>query len=209
MLSILTGEKSSHEACKITGTPPSKNKTEPKTLSFVQSKIEISKYGYKTPMEKPFELSEKLEVSPTRFTPTPELDAWFLDDEDHFHCLGLIQNLYKFPVKRSINWLNNIFLQLRKFVNENNLVRVKVLTNMWLNDGNQHSFPVITLEDIHILSAKARLEKDFEFEELNKKYDGKKDKDIFSALNCEVSDLLSSPDRKSIVTSLKRALQQI
>ena len=143
-------------------------------------------------------------MSPTRFTPTPELDAWFLDDDDQFHCLGLIQNLHEFPVKRSVEWLNNNFLQFRKFVNDNNLIYVKVLTDMWLSDGNQHSFPVKTPEDNHIPSAKARLEKDFEFEELNKKYDSRKEKDIFSALNCKVTDLLSSPDRKSIVTSLKR-----
>ena len=112
--------------------------------------------------------------------------------------------MHEFPVERSVKWLNNIFLQFRKFVNDNNLIRVKVLTNLWLSDGNQHSFPIKTPEDNHIPSAKARLDKDFEFEELNKKYESKEEKDIFSALNCKVTDLLSSPDRKSIVTSLKR-----
>ena len=48
------------------------------------------------------------------------------------------------------------------------------------------------------------MEKDFEYEEINKKYDAWKDKDIFSSVNCKVTDLLSSPDRKSILTSLKR-----
>ena len=85
VLSALTGEKSSHKACKITATP---NKTRPKTSLLIPSKIEISKYGYKTPTKKPFELPENLVVSPTRFTPTPELDAWFLDDEDHFPLSG-------------------------------------------------------------------------------------------------------------------------
>ena len=70
-------------------------------MSFVLKKIEIAKYGYETPMKEPFKLPENLEVSPTRFTPTPELDSWFLRDEDQFHCLGLIQNLHEFPVKRS------------------------------------------------------------------------------------------------------------
>ena len=76
------------------------------------------------------------------------------------------------------------------------MIGVEVLTNMWLDDGNQHSFPVNTLKDNYIPSAKAKLEKYFEYEQNNKKYDAKKDKDIFSSLNCKVMDLLSSPDRK-------------
>ena len=95
--SLTTGEKSLHEACKITSTPPSENKTGPKSSSFIPSQIEMLKYGYKTPTKKTFELPEKLEILPTCFTPTPELDAWFVDDEDQFHCLGLIQNLHEFP----------------------------------------------------------------------------------------------------------------
>ena len=140
VLSTLTGEKSSHEASKITGTPPSKNKTGPKTLSFVPKMIEIAKYGYETPTKEPFKSPENLEVSPTWFTPTPELDSWFLCDEDQFHCLGLIQNLHEFPIKRSEEWLNKKFCQFKKIVYDNNLIRVKVLTNMWLDDGLQHSF---------------------------------------------------------------------
>ena len=104
--SLTTGEKSSHESCKVTSTPPSKNKSGPKSSSLIPNQIEILKYGYETPTKKPFELPEKLGASPTRFTPTPELDAWFVDDEDQFHCLGLIQNLHEFPVKRSVDWLN-------------------------------------------------------------------------------------------------------
>ena len=42
---------------------------------------------------------------------------------------------------------------------------------MWLNDSNQHSFPVKTPEVNYLPSAKAQLEKDFEYEEVNKKYD--------------------------------------
>ena len=71
------------------------------------------KYDFETPTKKPFELPEKLEISPTRFTPTPELDAWFVDDEDQFHCLGLIQNLHEFPVKRSVEWLNKNYCQFK------------------------------------------------------------------------------------------------
>ena len=80
---------------------------------------------------------------------------------------------------------------------------------MWLDDGNQHSFPVTIPEDNCIPSAKARLEKDFEYEEVNKKYDAQKEKDIFSLLNYKVTDLISSSDRKSIVTSLKRLLTSL
>ena len=203
-----TGEKSPSEACRTNTstpptTPPSKNKVGAQ-WSYVPSQIEIIKYGYKTPSKKPFELPDKLEVTPTHLTPTPELDAWFVDNDDQFHCLALIQNLHEFPIKSSEEWLNNNFCQFRKFVNDNNLSRVKVLTNMWLDDGNQHSFSVKTPEDNYSPSAKARLEKDFEFEEINKKYADRKEKDIFSSLNCKVTDLLSSPDRKSIVTSLKK-----
>ena len=75
---------------------------------------------------------------------------------------------------------------------------------MWLDDGKQHSFPVSTPVDNYIPSAKARLEKDFEYVEINKKYDAIKDKDIVSSLNCKVTDLLPSPNQKSIVSSLKR-----
>ena len=193
-----------HEACKITSTPPSENKIGPTTSSFIPSRTEILKFGYENPTKKSFELPEKLEISPTRFTPTPELDAWFVDDEDQFHCLGLIQNLHEFPVKRSVEWLNKNYCQFKRFVNDNNLIRVNVLTNMWLDDGNQHPFPVKTPKDNYIPSTKTRLEKDFKYEEINKKYDAQKDKDIFSSLNYKVTDLLSSPDRKSILTSLKR-----
>ena len=80
---------------------------------------------------------------------------------------------------------------------------------MWLDDGNQHSFPVKTPEDNYISSTKARLEKDFKYEEINKKYDARKNKDIFSSLNCKVTDLLVSLGRKSIVTSLKRLLTSL
>ena len=62
----------------------------------------------------------------------------------------------------------------------------------------------MALVDNYVPSAKARLEKDFQYEEINKKYDAWKDKDIFASLNCNFTDLMSSPDRKSIVTSLKR-----
>ena len=41
---------------------------------------------------------------------------------------------------------------------------------MWLQDGKQHSFPVSSPEDNTLLSAKAHLDKDFEYEELNQKY---------------------------------------
>ena len=106
----LSGRNSSHEASKKTDTP---NKTVLNT-SFIPGKIEISKYGYKTPTKKPFELPDELVVSPTCLTPTPDLDAWFLDDNDQFHCLGLIQNLHEFPIKRSVDWLNSNFLQFNQ-----------------------------------------------------------------------------------------------
>ena len=106
--------------------------------------------------------------------------------------------MHEFPFKRSVEWLNKNYCQFKKFVNDNNLIRVKVLTNIWLDYGNKHSFPVKTPEDNYIPSAKAQLEKDFEYEEVNKKYDARKDKDIFSSLNCKVTYLLSSPDRKQL-----------
>ena len=62
-----------------------------------------------------------------------------------------------------------IFVSLKKIVEDNNLTRVKVLTNIWLTDGKQHSFPVKTPKDNYLPSDKARLEKDFKYETLNKK----------------------------------------
>ena len=53
------------------------------------------------------------------------------------------------------------------------------------------------------LTAKARLDKDFEFEELNQKYDYDEKRDIFASLNCVITKLLPSPERKFIICSLK------
>ena len=75
---------------------------------------------------------------------------------------------------------------------------------MWLDDGTQHAFPMKTPEDNYIPFSKACLEKDFEYKEINKKYDNQKEKYIFSSLKYKVTKLLSSSDRKSIVRSLKR-----
>lgn len=61
------------------------------------------------------------------------------------------------------------FVSFKNFVNDNELTRLKVLTNMWLKDGNQHSFPVSTPEDNSLPSAKTRLDKDFEYEEQSEK----------------------------------------
>ena len=86
-------------------------------------------------------------MAPTHLIPTPETDPWFSSFGDQKHCLSLIQNLTNFPLKSNKQWLNEKFCQFQKFVNNNDLTRVKVLTNMWLQDGNQHSFPVTTPED--------------------------------------------------------------
>ena len=96
-------------------------------------------------------------------------------------------------METSKQWLNENFCQLKKFVNNNNLVRAKVLTNMWLQDGKNCAFPVKTSKDNFIPSAKARLEKNFEYEKLNKETNETKQKDIFSALNCDITKILLSP----------------
>ena len=132
------------------------------------------------------------------------MSPWFIHDDDQTHCLNLINNLNKFPIKSSEEWLNRNFCQFKKFVEDNELTRVKVLTNMWLADGEQHSFPVKTPEDNYLPSAKARLEKDFEYETLNKKNKTLQKPDLFSKLNCKITKILSSPERKSVVTSLKK-----
>ena len=75
---------------------------------------------------------------------------------------------------------------------------MKVLTNMWLSDGQQHSFPVKTPEDNYLPPAKARLEKEFEYEALNKRNKGRQNADIFSSLDCKITEILSSPERKSV-----------
>ena len=79
----------------------------------------------------------------------------------------MIQNLNYFPIESSKDWLNEKFCQFRKFVNDNNLTRVKILNNVGLQDDTQHSFPVKTSEDNFLPDAKEQLEKDFEFEELD------------------------------------------
>ena len=163
------------------------------TREFVLPSIKILKYGYKTPEKKLFELSEELEISPTCLALTPDFDPWFSRDEDQTHCCNLIQNLHCFPMETSKQWLNENFCQLKKFVNNNNLVRAKVLTNMWLQDGKNCAFPVKTSKDNFIPSAKARLEKNFEYEKLNKETNETKQKDIFSALNCDITKILLSP----------------
>ena len=52
----------------------------------------------------------------------------------------------------------------------------------WLHDGKQHTFPVSTPKDNFEHSAKTCLGKDFEYEELNKKYKDKREKNIFIEL---------------------------
>ena len=81
---------------------------------------------------------------------------------------------------------------------------MKVLTNMWLSNGQQHSFLVKTPEDNYLPSAKARLEKEFEYEALNKRNKGRQNDDIFSTLDYKITEILSSPERKSVVSSLKK-----
>jgi len=140
------GAKSSHEACtNTTSTPPSNAKSPSFVLDGTE--VKINKIGYLTPEKTPFKLGESFEVSPTHLTPTPITDYWFTDDDDQLHCTNLIKNLHEFPVKTSEDWLNKNFRQFKKFVNDNNLNRVKVLTNLWLHDGKQHSFPISTPED--------------------------------------------------------------
>ena len=88
--------------------------------------------------------------------------------------------------------MNKTFCQFQKYINDNKLTRVKVLTNMWLQDGNQHPFPVSTSEDNTLPAAKAQPDKDFEYEELNWKFQDWKENEIFSSLNCKITDILSS-----------------
>ena len=180
---VTHGEKSSNETPSNITTPPSL-----KTTGLVDSsgnqvlpQIEILKVGYSTPKKHPFKLDDRIAVSPTHLTPTPKVSPWFKHDSDQTHCLNLINNLNKFPIKGSEEWLNRNFRQFKKFVEDNELTRVKVLTNMWLADGEQHSFPVKTPEDNFLPSAKARLEKEFEYETLNKK-NKELQKNIFSNL---------------------------
>ena len=87
------GEKSS-EAPKVT-TPPSKQmKAEDGSKNIdLPTKIEFRKFGYLAPDKTPFTLDDNLLVTPTHLTPTPELDAWFIDDDDQRHCSNLINNL--------------------------------------------------------------------------------------------------------------------
>ncbi len=72
--STKSGKNRSDEALRST-TPPS-NTTETSDSSSVLPPIKILKnYGYKTPEEIPFKLPGNIQLSPTYYTPTPELDA--------------------------------------------------------------------------------------------------------------------------------------
>ena len=75
---------------------------------------------------------------------------------------------------------------------------------MKLWDGKQYLFPVSTPGDSTLPSAKARLDKDFEYEELNQKYKDRKETEILVSLNCKITDTLSSPEQKSFVRSLEK-----
>ncbi len=166
--------------------------------------IEILKFGYSTPKKHPFKLKDHVQVYPTHSIPTPIVSPWFMHQDDQLHCTNLINNLNNFPIKSSEEWLNRNFHQFKKFVEDNDLTRVKILTNMWLADVKQHSFPVKTPEDNYLPSAKARLEKDFKYETLNNKNKDLQNMDVFSSLKCKITEILSSPEQKSVVTSLKK-----
>ena len=73
-----------------------------------------------------------------------------------------------------------------------------------LQDGKQRTFSVKTPEDNFLPTAKAWLDKDFEYEKLNNQYEQQEKKDIFSSLNCDITKILPSPERKSVVKSLKK-----
>ena len=198
-----TGEKSSVETSSRPTTPPCAT-AKVTDNDLVIPDIKILNYSYHTPEKKPFELNDPVEVLPTHLTPTPDLDPFFTDESDQIHCQQLIQNLNPFPIKCSEQWLKDNFRQFKRVVNVLDLTRVKVLTNMWLQDGKEHTFPAKTPEDNHPPGVRSRLDKDFECEELIKKIETEKKEDIFSSLNCDISKIISSPERKSIVKSLKR-----
>ena len=200
-----SGEKSS-EAPKVTTPPSKKRKAEDAGSKNIDlpTKIEFRKFGYLTPDKTPFALDDNLLVTPTHLTPTPELDAWFIDDDDQRHCSNLINNLDNFPFEGSKEWLNNNFRQFKKFVTDNGLTRVKLLTNLWLKDGKQHSFPASTPEDKYLPGAKARLDKDLQYEELNRKNSFTEENQIFTSLNCKITEILNEKERKSVVASLKK-----
>ena len=116
MTNVTLGEKSSKEAPSGITTPPSL-----KTTGLVDSsgnqvlpQIEILKVGYTTPKKHPFKLEDRVQVSPTHLTPTPIVSPWSMHDEDQTHCLNLINNLNKFPIKTSEEWLNRNFRQFKK-----------------------------------------------------------------------------------------------
>ncbi len=88
-------------------------------------------------------------------TPTPDLDPWFSNDDDQFHCITMIQNLNCFPFKITEYLLKENYCEFEKCVSKNYLEQVKVLTNMWLQDGKHHDFPIKTPEDNFISSTKA------------------------------------------------------
>ncbi len=165
-------EKKSSNKIPSTNTTPAALKTKGLVDSRgnqVIPQIEILKVEYSTPKKKSFILKDHVQVLLTNLTPTPTpiVSPWFMHQDDQTHCTTLINNLNNFPVESSEKWLHQKFCQFKKFVEYNDLIRVKILTNMWLADGKQHSFPVKTQKNNYLPSANAWIEKDVEYETLN------------------------------------------
>ena len=98
----------------------------------------------------------------------------------------------------------SLMYQFKKFVTDNGMTRVKLLTNMWLQDGKQHSFPVSTPEDKYLPGVKAWLDKDLQYKELNRKKSFTEEKQIFSSLNCKITEILDEKERKPMVATLQK-----
>ena len=85
--------------------------------------------------------------------------------------LQTLSNIVKsYSTQQTYFWVVrlNSFRQFKRVVNALDLPRVKVLTNMWLQDGKEDTFPAKTPEDNHPPGVRSRLDKDFECEELIK-----------------------------------------
>ena len=68
-----------------------------------------------------------------------------------------------------------------------------MLTYILLKDGKYCAFPVQTPKDNFLSSAKARLDKDFEYKELNKNTRRRR-RIFFSSLNYKITEILTLTD---------------
>ena len=86
---LLLEGKSRMKESIISMTLPSSMRKEPDNSCGINlPRIKILKYRYhRTPEMKPSQLPKRFQVSPIHLSPTPEMGAWFNNDDNQTHCI--------------------------------------------------------------------------------------------------------------------------